>query len=219
MLAWFDRFSEVIVVVLLGIVSVATAYTSFQASLYDSQMFAVYAVAQSYKTEAESLYLEANQQFIQDAQTLTSLDALAVEMVHGSPEVADLASAKYDSIYYDSVSDSFAAAIARADEINAANDKDYVSPQSDDAYLQDLFGSYWEKNDAAKEQIATGDRYNTLGDKLTLYTVLMAMSLFLLGVAAVVKRSMTKASITAIAMVVFTFAAVLTSLVPFIPVA
>ena len=80
MLSWFSKFAEVIIVTLLGIVSVSTAYVSFQASLYDSKMFQEYAIGQSLKTEAESMYLEANQQYTQDAQTLVALDQLSVAM-------------------------------------------------------------------------------------------------------------------------------------------
>lgn len=218
MLAWFEKYAEVIVVVLLGLVSVSTAYASFQASLYDSKMFQEYAVGQNVKTEAESIYLEANQQFVQDAQTLVKLDEIAVEMQSGSPEVAALATEKYASVYYGSVSDVFAEAIDRADALNASGEGDYVSPQDDEAYLDDLFGVYWEKNAEVENRMAMGDNYNALGDKLTLYTVLMALSLFLLGVAAVVKRVATKFSIAAIAMVIFTFTAILTAFIPFMPI-
>ena len=61
LISWLSKHIEIILVTLLGLASVATAYTSFQASLYDSQMAGAYAVAQNFKTEAESLYLEANQ--------------------------------------------------------------------------------------------------------------------------------------------------------------
>lgn len=218
MLAWFEKYAEVIVVVLLGLVSVSTAYASFQASLYDSKMFQEYAVGQNVKTEAESIYLEANQQFVQDAQTLVKLDEIAVEMQSGSPEVAALATEKYASVYFGSVTDVFAEAIDRADALNASGEGDYVSPQDDEAYLEDLFGTYWEKNAEVEERMAMGDNFNALGDKLTLYTVLMALSLFLLGVAAVVKRVATKFSIAAIAMVIFTFTAILTAFIPFMPI-
>lgn len=217
MLAWFERFAEVIVVTLLGLVSVSTAYVSFQASLYDSRMFQEYAVGQNIKTEAESMYLEANQQYVQDAQTLVRLDELAVEMASSSPDLVALATDKYASVYYDGVSSVFADAIDRADAINAGGG-DYVSPQDDEEYLEDLFGAYWDKNAEVEAQMALGDTYNALGDKLTLYTVLMALSLFLLGVAAVVKRVATKFSIAVIAMVIFTFTAVLTAFIPFMPI-
>ena len=214
--AWLMKSMEIIVVSCLGLVSVATAYTSFQAALYDSQMAGSYAVGQTYKTEAESMYLESNQQFVQDAQTLLRLDELNVEVQFGDAATAALAQSKVDAIFTSSVSETFAAAIAAADEANAANPDFYVSAQSDETYLAELFDPYQEKAAAAEEKIAAGERFNSLSDQLTLYTVLMALTLFLLGVAAVLKKFRMQISIVAISMVIFTFAAVLTALVPFV---
>ncbi len=214
---WLAKSIEIIVVSCLGLVSVATAYTSFQAALYDSQMASSYAVGQSFKTEAESMYLEANQQYVQDSQTLLRLFELNIEIQSGDASTAALAQAKADAIYTASVSDTFAEAIVAADEANAANpDTPYISAQDDEAYLAELFDPYQEQNAAAEEKIIEGDRYNGLSDQLTLYTVLMALSLFLLGIAAVMKKFGTQFLIIGIAMVIFTFSAVLTATVPFV---
>jgi hypothetical protein len=109
-----------------------------------------------------------------------------------------------------------AAAIAAADEANAASPDTYTSAQDDETYLAELFDPYQEKAAAADEKIAAGERYNGLSDQLTLYTVLMALSLFLLGVAAVLKKFRMQILIVGVSMVIFTFAAVLTALVPFV---
>jgi len=215
-LAWLMTSMEIIVVSCLGLVSVATAYTSFQAALYDSQMAGAYAVGQTFKTEAESMYLESNQQYVQDAQTLLRLDELNVEVQFGDPATSALAQAKVDAIFTSSVSDTFAEAIAAADEANAANPDVYVSAQDDETYLAGLFDPYQEKAAAADEKIAAGERYNGLSDQLTLYTVLMALSLFLLGIAAVLKKFRMQILIVGLSMVIFTFAAVLTAMVPFV---
>lgn len=215
-LTWFAKHIEIIIVTLLGLVSVATAYTSFQASLYDSQMAGAYAVGNNYKTEAESMYLESNQQYVQDAQTLLRLDELNVEVQYGDAATAALAQAKVDAIFTSSVSETFSAAIATADEANAANPGTYTSAQDDETYLAELFDPYKEKAVAADEKIAAGERFNGLSDQLTLYTVLMALSLFLLGLAAVLKKFRMQILILAGSMVIFTFAAVLTALVPFV---
>ena len=92
----------------------------------------------------------------------------------------------------------------------------YISAQDDETYLAELFDPYQEQAAAADEKIIAGDRYNGLSDQLTLYTVLMALSLFLLGIAAVMKKFGTQFLIIGIAMVIFTFSAVLTATVPFV---
>jgi hypothetical protein len=213
MIAWFSKHAELVVVVLLGLVSVSTAYTSFQASLYDSQMAGAYATGGTYKTEAESLYLESNQQYVQDAQTLTALDALNVEIYNTSGDQAALAQAKYDSVWSSSVSSVLMEAIDRASAETDATGT-YTNPQDDEAYLDDLFGAYDATNAESRAQLALGDDYNARGDKLTLNTVLMALSLFLLGVAAVVKVNQTRILLCVMAMVIFTVAAALTATIP-----
>jgi len=207
MLAWFSKFSEIIIVTLLGIVSVSTAYVSFQASLYDSKMFQEYAVGQTLKTEAESMYLEA--------QTLVALDQLSVEMKTSNAETAQLAGEKFDAVYFGGVSDVLNGAIERASALNEEDPDEYISPQEDEAYLDDLFGAYNDKTLAAADQMKKGDALNASGDQLILCTVLMALSLFLLGIAAVVRRNETKLSISAIAMTIFTITAALSAFVPF----
>ncbi len=214
---WLAKYIELVIVACLGLVSVATAYTSFQAALYDSQMASAYAVGQSYKTEAESMYLEANQQYVQDSQTLLRIFELNVEIQSGDATTSALAQAKADAIFTSSVSATFAEAIAAADEANAASpDMPYISAQDDETYLAELFDPYQELNAAADEKMIDGDRYNGLSDQLTLYTVLMALSLFLLGIAAVMKKFGTQFLIVGIAMVIFTLSAVLTAAVPFV---
>ena len=72
-------------VILLGIVSVATAYTSFQSSLYDGQRADSISLSEAAGTEAESLYLEGNQQYVQDSQTIQQLALLQVAIDGGDP--------------------------------------------------------------------------------------------------------------------------------------
>ena len=59
---------QLLIVIMLGVVSVATAYVSFQAALYGGQQAAAYSRGGATQTEAESVYLKANQQFVQDAE-------------------------------------------------------------------------------------------------------------------------------------------------------
>jgi hypothetical protein len=214
--SWLEKRIEIILVTLLGLASVATAYTSFQSSLYDSQMAGAYAVAQNYKTEAESLYLESNQQFVHDAQVLMTIEDLEYEIHHGDAAAAALAQAKIDGVYLPSVSETFAAAIFAADAANLAHPETYTAAQEDKAYLAELFDPYQAKVAESEEKMVIGDKYNSYGDELTLYTVLMALSLFILGVAAVLKKFRMQIMLVALSMIVFTFAAVLTAMVPFV---
>ncbi|QNO37493.1 hypothetical protein H4J02_00065 [Protaetiibacter sp. SSC-01] len=206
---------EVWIVVLLGVVSVATAYASFQSALYDGMQAASYSEGQNAQTEAESLYLEANQQYIQDAQTLSRLVELGIAAESSDPVAAATAQETYDAIYFMNVSEDLDAAIQRAEEANAADPENYTSPLDDEDYQAALYGAWAETDDKSEAIIAQGNVYNGYGDRLTLTATLMAITLFLLGVAAVVRRDRTKIVLIGVGVAIFVVAAVLTALVPF----
>jgi Tfp pilus assembly protein PilE len=203
---------ELIIAILLGVVSIATAYASFQAALYGSKMDAAYATGNAQATEAESLYLEGNQQFVQDTQVFNQLSLLQVQITAGDA----LAQEQYDTLYFQGVSDEFGAAIERAAAQTAADPEYFYSPVDDEDYQNFLF-SPW--NDKKMESVATtaeGDTFNSFGDRLTLYTVLMSVSLFLLGISALVRQRRTQLVLVATGVVISGVAIVLTATVPFV---
>jgi len=206
------RFNiELVVVILLGIASVATAYASFQSSLWDSVMTSSYTRAQQTKTEAESTYLEANQQYAQDAQTYSQLVILGVDALSADPVLVESAETKITALSMTSVDEVLEAALAWS---NATGDY----PLNSDDYLESRFGDYRVLQDQAAEYITRGDQANGHGDRLTLYTVLLAVALFLLGIAAVVASPTIKRGLIVIGGTVTAVAIVLTALVPFTPV-
>ncbi len=202
--------AELLIVILLGIVSVATAWVSFQAALYDGQTAKSLSLSQSTTAEAESLYLEGNQEYVQDAQTLARLTELQAQIDAGDPVAAEV----YDALYFVAVSEHFGAAIERADAINAADTEFYTSPLDDEEYQGVLFGAYAEKSEEAVALTQQADELDARGDWLTLTTVLMAISLFLLGVAAVVRSRRVQYSLIVIGSAIFVFAAVIMLTIP-----
>jgi len=208
---------EVIIAILLGIVSIATAYVSFQSSLYGGVQAQNYTNGTNQRTSAESLYLEANQQYVQDAQLWQTLSELRLDIANPDPAIADAAQIKYDTIYFQSVSEDFDGAIQRADAENEANPDFYVDPSNDEDYQNALFGTYADEKEQADAKIAAGDQANAFGDRLTLATVIMAVSLFLLGIAAVVSAFRVKVIMGGIGVVIFVAAVVIAAAVPALP--
>lgn len=212
--SFIHKHIELIVAILLGLVAIVTAYASFQSSLYDGNMTQSYTTGSNLATEAESIYLEANQQYVQDAQLYDRLTDLALDAANPDPAIATAAQEKYDLIYFQSVSPEFDAAIQWADAQNEADPELYYSPLDNEDYQDFLFSSYYEMKDEAQAIIKKGDEANTLSDKLTLNTVLMAVSLFLLGVAAVIQKSSTRLILAGVATAIFVTAAILTAMIP-----
>jgi hypothetical protein len=216
---WLGKRIEVITAILLGIVSCVTAYAGFQAALYDSNMASAYSQAQVLSTQAESLYLEANQTYTQDAQLWNTLNELSIDMDSANADVANRASVKYSVLYNDAVTADLDGAIQRALAASDAQGGEYVDPLNDEEYLTALFGESGKVADQSAAKTEEGNTANAWGDKLTLYTVLMTISLFLLGVAAVVNRQLIKFMLIGFSVVVFLTALVLTLMVPFVSLA
>lgn len=212
----FFRDLQLVIVILLGVVSVATAYASFQAALYGGIQASAYSQGGAQQTEAESLYLEANQQYLQDAQVLTRMTELSLEMESSDPALAELAAAKFDALVFQAVSPDLQAAIDWSVEQNDAHPDSYVSPQESEDYQAALFGPWAELDEESQRQLDRGDEANAHGDRLTLNTVLMAVSLFLLGIAAVLANRRAQWVLIGVGGGIFVAALVLTVLVPFV---
>jgi len=203
---------ELVIAILLGLVSIATAYASFQGALYgglsdDSNNLAI---AQS--TEAESLYLEGNQQLMQDTQIFNDLSVLQVAINAGDP----LAQEQYDQLYFQGVSEDFGAAIDRAAAQTEADPEFFYSPLDDEDYQNTLFSPYADKSAEAAATKVKADAQGAQGDLLTLYTVLMAIALFLLGVAALVKQRRTQYVLVGTGVVLSAVAIIAMLTIPFV---
>ncbi len=203
---------ELVTAILLGLVSIATAYASFQGALYDSMMAGSYAKGTQLSTEAESLYLEGNQQFMQDTQVFNQLSELQVGIDNGEP----LAQEKYDTLFFQGVSEEFGDAIDNAAAATEADPEFFYSPLDDEDYQAFLFSGYADADTASAAETAKGDEYNTLSDKLTLYTVIMAVSLFLFGIAALLRERRTQYVLLGTGVVLSGLAIVLTLQIPFV---
>lgn len=216
---WIDREFELVIAVLLGVASVVTAWASFQASLYDGEMAAANTQAGVLSAEAESLYLEGNQQFMSDGQLFQRLTELAVQEAGPDPASASVARETIDVLTFQSMTDEFAAAMDWADAENAADPTTFTHPQGSEDYQLALFSAYQEKKAEAEATLKRALVFNELGDKLTLNTVLLAISLFLFGVAALLRVRRTRYIVTMVAGVVTVVATVLTVLVVSAPTA
>jgi hypothetical protein len=211
----FSNNLELVIAILLGVVSIFVAYASFQAALYGGAGATAYAIGGTKSTEAESLYLEGNQQYQQDNALWNDLTLLSIDINGSDDAAAAIAQEKYDTLVFQGVSEDFQGAIDRATEQNEADAEFYYSPLDDEEYQESLFSGYSETKDEADAKVTEGDDLGAQGDKLTLYTVLMSISLFLLGVAALVSQTRTQFVLIGTSVVIFGVSAVLALMIPF----
>ncbi len=207
---------ELVTAILLGVVTVTTAYASFQASLYDGETAKQFSAGQNSQTEAESLYLEANQQYIRDVQLWDRMTELQIE-IDNAPEQAEASQLKYDTLLFTSVSPTLNEAILWSAEQNAADPSTFTSPFESEDYQNALYGAWAAEDEKSIAAFEAGDLADKRGDALTLTTVLMAISLFLLGVAAVARQLRVQLILIGVAMVIYLVSLGMTFSVPFIP--
>jgi hypothetical protein len=208
---WWRRHVDLITVIMLGVVATATAYTSFQSGIYGGHSDDKISQSEAAGTLAESLYLEGNQQYVVDSQTIQQLSAYAIAADAGDATAAQ----QYDDLYFIGVSAELDAAIQNAAALDEADPDFWHDPQGDEDYQDALFGGYADEDANAVALRAEGDELGYRGDLLSLYTTLMAVTLFLLGIAAVLKRPVLQWVLIATGGAIFLVTLVLTALVPF----
>ena len=113
------------------------------------------------------------------------------------------------------MSEDLDAAIAWAQAENEADPTAYTDPQASEDYQYALFGAWSDADTAAKALLAQGDEANQYSDRLTLNTVLMAIALFLLGIAAVIRNRRAQWILIGVSSAIFLLALGLTVIVPF----
>jgi hypothetical protein len=207
---------EFIIALLLGLVSIFTAYASFQATVYNGQTQKYYTDGTYQRTKAESYFVEDNQTFVQDAQLVDRLAELRVDEANPDSRISGPATQKYDVLYAQSVSDALDAAIKWADAENVKHPDAVANPVDYPKYVDDLFADYKDLKAGSHDAIDAGDAASRLSDRLTLNTVLLALSLFLLGIAALVKIFRVKITLVSVAVVIFIIAGTATAFIPFV---
>ena len=181
---WTSRWNgrlEILIAVLLGLAAVATAWAGYQASLMDGEALQAYSQSTIKSDEASFFYSQGNQTAIED-------NALFAEYAKanwsGNPDDADLAEYLKNNL----MSDELAQAV---DWWNEQTDESLESPFVDqNPYLASLesevsYGEAESLEAESKQLFADGTKRDDTGDEYTLATVILATSLFLLGIAGV----------------------------------
>jgi hypothetical protein len=207
------RGLDVLIVVLLGVVGIATAYTSFQANLYGNAGGERMSRSEVASTLAESLFQEGDAQLQRDLQTVVELAQLEAAIFAGSP----YAQAEYDARYAFAVAGyPLEAAVQRAEEYDGTQEGVDGNPINDVAYRDELFGNYTAKTVEAEDLRDEANSLGAQGDQLGLYTAIMAITLFLLGVAAVIKRTVLRWVLVAFGSMIFAATVAGVAAIPFV---
>jgi hypothetical protein len=171
--SWFSEGRlELITAILLGLAALATAWAAFQGSQYDGQMLTSFTEANLNLSDANAFYSEGDQIFLQDEMLFLEYERAVYD---GDTEFAQHLK---DTLMSDQL-------IAAIEWWELPENQDFYSPFVDENpnYVLDSYTQADELSDATDEAFQAGQAANNTGDKYNLITVLLAASLFVLGIA------------------------------------
>ena len=148
--------------ILLGVVSVATAYTSFQSGLYGGASDDRISKSEAAGTEAESLYLEGNQQYQKDAQTIGSPSCRRSPR-RAPPGDRGRRRRKYDELYFIAVTGTDLEPRSTRPPSSTREPDFYHDPQADETYQAALFSGYGDEKLKSDDLRTEGDKLGDTG--------------------------------------------------------
>lgn len=168
-----EKRFELTAVILLALTALATAWSGYQASLWDGLQSSSYTQASAARTEAAQLHTEANQYRIAD---LTVFQAHVNALIDGDQEGADFYSERFR--------DEFAVAHEAWLALDPLNNSDApATPLAMPEYQLAAEQSALELEAKADRLFTAGEDANAISDVYTLTTLLFAVVLFFTAVS------------------------------------
>ena len=182
---------ELIIVIMLGITAVATAWSSWQGSQHGSLMDQQYATANLMASEGNSEYNAGIQSLMQDMLLYNEINSLLIDMhfaeLKGDADEEERLSWKLDRLITGNMSDEFEEALMWAMAEEERRDES-VSPFELEDFVETYFELAFELLEESEEMLEIGNEHSTHGDNLGLVAVIYAVVLFLLGISATFKK-------------------------------
>ncbi len=186
-----DARLELIAVILIGLAATATAWAAFQGGQYDGQMLTAFTQANLSLNDANALYNEGTQTYVQDELIFLRY----VEAIQEDND--DLANYLRDSL----MSDQLVAGIEWWETVGKDFDTPFVDENTD--YVIEAYFQADELSEATDASFEEGQDANKTGDTYNLLTVLLAGALFVLGIATSFKVLRVRAGLIGIGAVIF----------------
>ena len=197
--------TDVLTAALLGIVSVATTFSSFAASEFDERAAAQLALAERTTIDAASAYQAAFTVYNRDLEVFSELvrsdPDLAAFNDSRTPEELDAAATERDLLLYILGSPAFRPAYG--EWVAAQQEGSDLSVFDDPDYATETYAKQTELLDRAETLRADASAHAALSDTMTHSTLIYAIALFLLGVAGVNRDRRVALGVIAFGLAVF----------------
>ena len=212
---------EIVVVIMLGITALFTAWASWVGSLHGGNQSTNYTKSNNIAAEGNSEYNAGVQNMMQDMMLWSEVSDLQIdisfEQDNGNDEALEQAANKLFFKLNDNLTSEMATIIGWNWEYASdnpteivldwmQNEQATVSPFSDEAFVSSYFASAQTLLAESDAVLAQGVKDNTNGDAYGLVTVIYGVVLFLLGIAGSFKSDKNKYVIIAVSLLSFLIA-------------
>lgn len=203
-----NNLLELIVVLLLGVTTIASSFAAFQASLNEGEASASYNEGVATITNANSLYISAGQRISNDMSLYQSL-LLLNEQVDNAEASADKEKLQkmVDDFSAKFINEELTAAI-KWSKAQEAKTGVYTSPFESQDYLTAIYTDAEKVYESGQKMLENGHAYKETGERMGLIVIYFATVLFLLGVCNAIRNIKIKLGLMGFSTALFVFAAI-----------
>ena len=208
---------ELLVVIMLGVTAVLTAWATWVSGLHGSNQAQNYTTSNIYASEGNSEYNAGVQSMMQDMLLYNEINSLSIDLHfaerRGDSEAIDSLSWKIEELVNSNMTEEMYDAYEWAiDESEASGET--VSPFENDEFVAGYFEYANELLAESEAMLQQGNEDNKNSDAFGLVAVIYAVALFLLGITATFRNPRFKTAVFAVSMVAFLLATIYMATLP-----
>jgi hypothetical protein len=200
---------EVLIVVMLGITALLTAWASWQDALHSGNQASNYTQSNNLAAEGNSEYNAGVQTLMQDMLAYNEYNSMNIDYTFaeesGNALEMERLEWKLDEFATASISPELMQAIEWAWD-QSDNGGQTVSPFDQEGFTDSYFTAANDLLAQSQEKLSEGEADNKRADSFGLVTVIYSVVLFLLGIAGTFKGSGTKMAVVVVSLVAFVLA-------------
>lgn len=195
-----DEILEILVVILLGITALLTAWATWIGSLHGGNQATNYTKSNNIAADGNARWNQAAQSLSENLQIWNDICELRIEytfaQTKNNTDEMERIDWKLSQLITDNVDDELMAAIEWADA-----QEEYTSPFQMEGYAESYFADAQAVLAEAQAVLEQGQKDNADSDAYGLVTVIYSIVLFLLGIAGSFKSSTNKLVVVAIGVI------------------
>ncbi|MCL2030211.1 MAG: hypothetical protein FWG93_01565 [Oscillospiraceae bacterium] len=211
-----DEILELVVVILLGVTAVLTAWASWIGGLHGSNQAANYTTSNDLASKGGAEYNAGVQLLMQDMVLYNNVFSLLIDM-HFAESEGDVSGAEKAEWKIEQLAESMSPELEDAFEWSLEETEargESVSPFEKEGFVETYFADAYELLEESDDLLQKGNSDNANADAFALVTVLYSVVLFMLGIAGTFKNYTNKKTIIIISCAAFLLASIYMLTIP-----